>query len=501
MNYRLCAVAAAVVLSGCSSVRLAVEADDRVYCSPGANPPLTQSLVKSSNSSAFASTRLSKLQSSGNQNLVLSYAQLVGSSQAGQASAFKGPLPWPATQSEQPLQWSQPSPAHVAAVTDGESLLFSLTGLEKGKDSATVSQLTPASWRQANQLWLKLAPFAEVAYRTDQNLVESLASEGAKGRSAVPVSQTLTLSGRDDWTRQIVTEVQRGGDVAVEALTYKVAIDALSVLALSEKGGTEAEVALAAQRVAEYTAVRFLREYLKAYFRGGKPFQVKADTGSFAKVAIEKMVAKMTPTPTDQQKKEWQDDVNKALDEQCKVSPEAGCLMTSPLGGESFVSRSGSSYQFEGLTMNVSYQGGIKYAVDHPKTSEAAPQIVRVMVEALFDAKLPRTPAVNTSTACVAGIYGDGICMDVNTPEDVKQAVIKTDEDAAKADSLAGAATGYLIRGLSFVALNNEAVARSVENFGAVFARKVTERASWKNSVKNACVSPLTPVQWSVTKD
>jgi hypothetical protein len=49
-----------------------------------------------------------------------------------------------------------------------------------------------------------------------------------------------------------------------------------------------------------------------------------------------------------------------------------------------------------------------------------------------------------------------------------------------------------VVRSFGVVALNNEAAASTIENLTAVIARKVTERAAWRQTIANACVPAST---------
>ena len=65
---------------------------------------------------------------------------------------------------------------------------------------------------------------------------------------------------------------------------------------------------------------------------------------------------------------------------------------------------------------------------------------------------------------------------------------------------MAGAVTGTVIRSFSVLALNNEAAAASIENLAAVIARKVTERAEWRQTYTNMCTPDTPPAVLRVTK-
>ena len=61
----------------------------------------------------------------------------------------------------------------------------------------------------------------------------------------------------------------------------------------------------------------------------------------------------------------------------------------------------------------------------------------------------------------------------------------KVNDYASQAESVAATATGQIIRGVSWLSLNNEALAKLIETAVGVIARKATEKVAW-------CVSACT---------
>ena len=60
-------------------------------------------------------------------------------------------------------------------------------------------------------------------------------------------------------------------------------------------------------------------------------------------------------------------------------------------------------------------------------------------------------------------------------------------DEAAAAESMVGGVSGKLIRGISWLSLNNEAIAKAIETALGVAARKATEKLSW---CLYACTDP-----------
>ena len=169
---------------------------------------------------------------------------------------------------------------------------------------------------------------------------------------------------------------------------------------------------------------------------------------------------------------------------------------TTTLGSDSFVSRSGLSVQFSGvdyaLTANTS-----KVSLHHsyPVVAQFGPQMVRVFVEAIFDANGLSPMAVSNSTACTEGLFTADECItSADKDKDVANAIAQLDMLASANEALATAATGAILRGLNAAALNNEAVAEVLETFVGVNARKITEKVAYMTSLQGNAICPARAV-------
>lgn len=310
-----------------------------------------------------------------------------------------------------------------------------------------------------------------------------------------------TISTKDDVNQRLSRILQAGGDDAL--LLYASADLAMR---LANAADTESRsltldgsiVLELQQSAANYQASRFLRTYFKAYFRGGKIFQSQLKVDDFTSKAMEaiKEMVKLQPNEATALK----DKLTEVLSKACKASGDAGCLLTS-LGKEKLVTRSGESLQFKGVSLAVGYDSRVQATWDYPKSVEFAPQLVRVLIEALFDSMKGRPAAVATSTACstTPPLFGASECVAADQTR-LLDVVTSVDEKASRADSFASVATGQIIRGISVIALNNEALAKSAENFAGVLARKVVERAAWQQSGAGQCVTSAPAVALRVMK-
>jgi hypothetical protein len=119
---------------------------------------------------------------------------------------------------------------------------------------------------------------------------------------------------------------------------------------------------------------------------------------------------------------------------------------------------------------------------------EFAPQLVRVMFEAIFDSEGTIIPATASSTACTTGLYKGVQCLLENDQSDIARAVNDVDTYAAQTEATVTSLASQLIRGAWFVALNNEALAKSLETMAGVISRKVVAKKMWQKVMENGCV-------------
>jgi hypothetical protein len=321
-----------------------------------------------------------------------------------------------------------------------------------------------------------------------------------------------TVEPKGDFVRVLTEAAQTGGD---DALLWQIAAEAGPLLNVSPP---EFQAMTAPAQQEYLTAVKsfdaearyaaFLRYYMSAYFRGGHVFQAKLKIDDIAR-ELDERLAKLNPAPTDAMRAAIKAAMLDSLTKVCKDKKDDGCLLTSPLGGEVLTLRNGSTLAFAGVTLTVGYDSRVVTSWEYPKSPEFAPQLVRVAVEALFDSLLRHPPGAPTSLACKKeGLFRPfdpqlpfgkqaPECLSeevVTGAEGLQDAVTDVDEWAARADSATTVGIGTFVRGGYWAALNNETVARSVENLGGVIARKVAEHVAWKRTVERGCRIGKPPV-------
>lgn len=259
-----------------------------------------------------------------------------------------------------------------------------------------------------------------------------------------------------------------------------------------------------AQGVAEakpiFDIARYLVAYESAYFRNGHVVAVSFDAHDAAKKLVSALPSDVQ-TALGDKKQTLIDAIGAKLHAVCvgkKDDQKLTCLVAGSLGATSFVSRSGQSIQFSGVSVSVGEKGELRPNFEYPKVATFGPQVLRVFVEAIFDAPAPHMYAVATSTACTEGLYSPSECLSdsiANAPFSNGSTPTKSDStgrtltnadvvsridgDAASADAFATSVTGLAIRGANIAALNNEALADSVQALAGVTLRKTVEKTEW----------------------
>ncbi|WP_421381006.1 hypothetical protein ACOCG7_34055 (plasmid) [Paraburkholderia sp. DD10] len=146
---------------------------------------------------------------------------------------------------------------------------------------------------------------------------------------------------------------------------------------------------------------------------------------------------------------------------------DASCAI-STLGKSAFVTRAGLSVQFSGVSFEIGGKDSIGITHTYPQLALFGPQLVRVFVEALFDANGQHLPGVPNSTACdpTNHLFGAGECM---KPGDAaNERALRIDMLSASAEAISATGTGVILRGIGPAGLNNELVASMLETLVGV---------------------------------
>ena len=253
---------------------------------------------------------------------------------------------------------------------------------------------------------------------------------------------------------------------------------------LSGKGALQAQV-LAVDSVVRH--VTLVEAYVAAYFQNGNFVSLDIDPTNIEATAAAQLKAKLHVSDAIAREMVTKL-VTQLLGAKADQDGKYHLLTKASDGG--FVTRGGARYVFPGLTIGVDPASDSLITISKIDFTQVGADVVRVFLEALGD-QLGQLPAAGTSTACQAKNAGrldgyDKLRCYVEDNETVKATQFsKVNDYASQAESVAATATGQIIRGVSWLSLNNESLAKLIETAVGVIARKATEKVAW-------CVSACT---------
>jgi hypothetical protein len=221
--------------------------------------------------------------------------------------------------------------------------------------------------------------------------------------------------------------------------------------------------------------------YLAAYFNNGEFVSLDIDVNNVEASAIKAIKEKFKVS--DEVAKELSVKLLTAIIGAAPGEDNKYHILTKKIDG-GFVTRGGTKYSFPGVSINIDPLSDSILEVAEIDFTQVGSDVVRVFLEALGD-QLGQLPADQTSTACKAiknkqfEQYENFKCyVESEQVVDADQ-FTKVNEHANKAESLAATATGQVLRGVSWLSLNNEALAKIIETAVGVVARKATEKVAW----------------------
>lgn len=452
-------------LVGCGTIKLTADAQDPGHCVKldKNNPDQAELIAYYVSAAAERDGQVAEVLSG-------SLAPLLEGARDGADDAFKDAPSWTLPNARRGRPLSREANARIYDAMGVTGPLDQTPSFDHGAKQA------------ADVLWTHIAMVQSQA-STAEN---AISTRGA----AAPRQDLAKLGARDHWETEVSQAIQAGGDTALAGLTALEAEYARDDLSAARTPGL---ATLYARRQQESDIGRFARVYFKDYFRAGRLFQAQLQTDVMATKAVDAIIAKLNPKPppSGPERSRIIADIKNQFQAICNKDSSTNCLITAALGETGFVSRSGTTIRFQGVSLTVGYANGVTTAWDYPKGKDFAPQMVRVLMEAAFDSKHPYVPAAPSSTACVHGLYPEERCLSSDLTGHytlLQDSVSAVDEQAGRADSATGVATGILVRSFGIAALNNEAAADTIESLASVIARKVTERTAWRRTFTGMCV-------------
>jgi hypothetical protein len=333
----------------------------------------------------------------------------------------------------------------------------------------TAPELTAAA-AEADQIW---------DHPVQQHFMTAFNQLTTKGNGRAAQAGTLKSADFVDYLKR-VRSVSVGDGWTAFTLKH-----AKEFRALKSSGADSKLTILAAQKVG---VGAFISTYLKYYFRNGQFTQLTWEAGN--PLDLIKKLGGLS-SPSDQ--KTLQD----ILDELKRVDPNAADKINTILqkqlsgsigkvGTTGLTTRGGDSLIMPAITIDANASNSKIVTVTKVDVNGILEDVVRVTFEGFFDA-LNQIPATTKSTG-VTELPANVALADFAkiSPVYPGHTVVMSNDGFGNVDSIGGqvhamtaSATASLIRGASFLALNNESLANVLTMMAATTARKATERVVW----------------------
>jgi len=217
----------------------------------------------------------------------------------------------------------------------------------------------------------------------------------------------------------------------------------------------------------------YIETYLKAYFRNGQFISgsIKLDTLEAAIPALRDL------------KEPYKTQLKNILDSL------QGKLVFGKIADTGFVTRGGAAFQFP--TLNVSLDvAKVQLSGSKLDYLTIGSDLIRVLLEAVFDSH-DRLPAVSNATGATVAVSSRSGAGPISLPDfkkikarppylQVSEKQFTSIETFANGiDASSATATGQVLRGIGWGALNNEAVAKLIEAAVGASVHKVGEKLAW----------------------
>jgi hypothetical protein len=215
----------------------------------------------------------------------------------------------------------------------------------------------------------------------------------------------------------------------------------------------------------------YISAYFKAYFRSGKVVQLSVNAAELKARLVEKLKDELPGLSN----ADYDTLVQSRLDE---LGFDASTnRIFGKLGTKKFVTRDGQEIQFPGYLASIAVGSSNISRTDMDYVAVGT-DLIRVLLHAIYDAN-NRTPAVSNATG-VTDLKGLPFALAVNDTSRVSAEKFEQIEIRAnQVEGVVAAGTGRIIRGISVIALNNEALATVIETAVGLAVRKTTETAMY----------------------
>lgn len=231
--------------------------------------------------------------------------------------------------------------------------------------------------------------------------------------------------------------------------------------------------------------------YLNAYFSSGRFLSITIDASNLQQSFATELGKYGVGTDVAQK---LFSDMSKEISGKTPQDGKISLLAKMTDGG--FVTRGGTKYVFSGISVTIDPTSTNLVQASKIDFTQVGADIVRVVLEATGD-EVAQLPADKTSTACLLKNNGQLTnypalkCYSQNDQQVTAEQFATVNTRANQVEAVAATGTGQLIRGASWVSLNNEALAKLIETAVGVVARKATEKVAW---CYYACTAPTAPL-------
>ena len=262
---------------------------------------------------------------------------------------------------------------------------------------------------------------------------------------------------------------------------YQEDIEAATILGgwKSLENGTELVIGDDIETVREKSRRKYIAHYMRAYFRQGHFFKATISSNELKSKVVEQIRSEM-PGLEDS---DYNDLAGKLFGQ--LGFGEDGNLLFGKIDSTGFVTRGGQAYQFPGIEASLSL-GNSKINTTKVDYVVVGTDLIRVLLHAVYDAS-HGLPALSNSTGANWPEGLEDYKLSVHDPENPDSLPTWVDVQefdlietrSAQVEGVTSAAVGRLIRGISVISLNNEAIATAIETAVGVALRKQTERLLW----------------------
>jgi hypothetical protein len=343
----------------------------------------------------------------------------------------------------------------------------------------------PLSWMKKNQVSASLvagAKHAEGALSGTDACVEldrilsNTAGTNQGGSFSVGkesfrdcLKQTRDATGLDGWS---ALTAHYANTLAVEVERIKKEEKG----ATQKKKDTDKKIPIVLAR--EAVAASLVGEYMKAYFNNGNIFAVDLKVGTLEQDAMDAIRKHLGITDARAIEKLTDNLLQQILGTKPDENGVYHLLVKKNDGG--FVTRAGATFMFPGISVTLDPKSNTPVALSKIDLVQIGSDMIRILIEGLGDgwSMIPGDPKSTGVAVAQLPRY--------EPPKDDKSKYLVTQDQftsindwSNKVEGVVGSATGQAIRGISWISLNNEALAKMIETAVGVAARKGTERLAW----------------------